>query len=100
VREGISAPIRPERSIPEEALDSCSPEVQGSQLRTAVEIETDAEIPEGIPSNACHDSPTVNAVCECCSRNSFSPHELSRIDSGQRLCHECLGAFRKKAGEA
>jgi hypothetical protein len=39
------------------------------------------------------------AVCECCSRNHLPDRDMSRIDSGQLLCRDCLAELRRKASE-
>ena len=41
-----------------------------------------------------------HALCECCGREDFFEEYLKRIDSGQRLCPRCYGAFQKKARAA
>ena len=102
------------------------PNKEGSQPGTSTNDGSEAEINEPLPSSlveknrifetarhrepelpdpSAPDSPaaidtpsTTNAICECCSRNSFLPDELFRIDSGQLLCPKCLDEFRKKAG--
>ncbi|UCD53514.1 MAG: CHAD domain-containing protein [Phycisphaerales bacterium] len=42
--------------------------------------------------------PARTVLCECCGRNGFLESELARIDSGQRLCANCLAELRRKAG--
>ncbi len=34
------------------------------------------------------------AACDCCGKAEIPEDELSRIDSGQLLCPECLRALR------
>lgn len=41
-----------------------------------------------------------HAVCECCGQQDFFEEYLKQIDSGQRLCPRCYGAFQKKAQAA
>jgi hypothetical protein len=42
-------------------------------------------------------SPAPAGVCDCCGSNGLAVTELTRIDSGQRLCPRCLAALRADA---
>jgi len=41
--------------------------------------------------------PAGMAICECCGKNHLLASDVSRIDSGQLLCTDCLAELRRTA---
>lgn len=43
------------------------------------------------------DSGRTYNICDCCQRSNIPDGEMTRIESGQRLCPECLSNFYEAA---
>jgi len=41
-------------------------------------------------------APARTATCECCGKNNIQKDKLVKIDSGQSLCPDCFGEFRRR----
>jgi hypothetical protein len=84
----------------EPAIASAAPELKEEP---AIEPEPPQEAQTELPAPADAPEPAApeprTAVCECCSRNHLPNRDMSRIDSGQLLCPNCLAEMRRKASE-
>ena len=69
-----------------------------SDKRTAAEEKAMAESQKRAEAEAkleeALSSAKKTAACDCCGKAEIPEDELSRIDSGQRLCSDCLRALR------
>ena len=69
-----------------------------SDKRTAAEEKAMAESQKRAEAEAkleeALSSAKKTAACDCCGKAEIPENELSRIDSGQLLCSDCLSALR------
>jgi hypothetical protein len=90
----------------EERLRLCNEAVAGAEARVRAEsqkraqaeeramaesqkrVEADAKLEEALGRAK------KTAACDCCGKAEIPEDQLSRIDSGQLLCSDCLRALR------
>jgi len=87
-----AAPAPSAEPVPEASTREDLPEPGAAE-------ESRSETPVGADPGEIVAALARNAVCECCSRNHLLASEVSRIDSGQLLCRECLAELRGKVQE-
>jgi len=101
----MTAPaVEPKAEAREEAGGTPAPSVEAPAEAEPQDVARVAEVVEKAPAEMPvepdrSEAPAElvrNAVCECCSRNHLLPSEVSRIDSGQLLCRDCLAELRRK----
>ena len=61
---------------------------QRTESQAAARVEAEAKLNEVL------ESMQRTGTCECCGRKDVPEHDLAKIDSGQKLCPDCLRLLR------
>jgi hypothetical protein len=93
------APVAPGPAEPTAPLDTAehtdSPQASGDARPTKSRVET-AYTAQPVPEPLAiedHDLTPQTGPCECCGTPNVPLSELEAIDSGQRLCPDCIAAL-------
>lgn len=76
----------------EDKLERCNDTLAQAQERVNTEAEArmqaEAKLDEVVAGMK------ITATCDCCGKGDVPEDELSTIDSGHRLCSDCMGSLR------
>ena len=80
-REQAESKAREEATLREKAE-------QRADSETQARVEAEARLNEAL------ESMERTGTCECCGRKDIPENDLAKIDSGQRLCPDCIKMLR------